>query len=1079
MLKNLLTVLLISCLVTVVNAQQREVVGKITGADGAPVPYATVQVKGSTRGTTSDQNGNFRLQVDGNNVILQIRSVGFASREINVGTSANLNISLTQDNTALQEVVVTGIGIMREKKALGYAVQDVKGADLVKASQGDAIRALSGKVAGMQVTGSGGTPGAATYVKLRGTNSLTGNNQPLFVVDGIPIDNSQNYSGDPSDGTNQLLQGATNTNRGADINPDDIETITVLKGPAAAALYGIDAANGAIIITTKKGKAGRMSVDFSTGISFDVVNRLPKIQKKFGKGSGGVHAPFTSTNRYSWGASVDTLFWTGTANSYDPHGDVVGASNANANIPFKPYDNTEDFWRTGATYNNSLSFTGGTDIATYRASVSHNYQNSIVPLQYNQRTAIALAGQLKVSEKVRISSNLNFTTSNGSMPQNGSNLSGIMLGLTRTPVTFSNDYGGLDADDPRTFQHPDGTQRSYRNLAYDNPYWTINKNPYTTDVNRILGNVQFDWDFLKDFTLTYRIGTDIYQDNRHQYYEIQSGAYAPGGRLFDDRYTYKSVNSDAIVTYAKQLSKDFRVDIKVGNNYYSRRLDELYTQGDGLIAPGYDNISNATTVKSYNFITPYRRASGYFDINLDFKSMLFLEITGRNDWTSTLPKDKNSFFYPSASLGFVFTELEGLKGGNVLSFGKLRLSYAQVGKDPGAFLTKSFYVPTTYSDGYTSGVSFPYNGVSGFSLNNVLGNPNLKPERTNSYEAGLQLQFLQNRFGIDGTFYYSKGTDLLVQSPIAGSTGFQYVNLNAASIRNQGVEISLTAKPVMGKDFTWDMFVNYSMNRSKVLALAPGINQITVNGFTGTVVAHLPDQPAGIIYAYGWQRDEQGRIVVSDQSGDFGYPVVSSEQTRVGNPNPDFLLGFGNTFSYKGFSLYALVDWKKGGDMWNGTRGSLQAIGTSYYTINRGEEHLFQGVLGHLNDAGEIVHNEGTEEKPGVGATNTTAVPLDEAWYLGNGGGFGAQTETFIDDASFVKLREVTLSYDFNTAKFKDSRFIKGINVSAFARNIILWTPYKGIDPETSLTGATNAQGIDYFNMPGTSSYGLNLRFKF
>jgi hypothetical protein len=314
---------------------------------------------------------------------------------------------------------------------------------------------------------------------------------------------------------------------------------------------------------------------------------------------------------------------------------------------------------------------------------------------------------------------------------------------------------------------------------------------------------------------------------------------------------------------------------------------------------------------------------------------------------------------------------------------------------------------------------------------------------------------------------------------MAGSAGYQYVNLNAASIRNNGLEMTLSAKPLTGHAFTWDLFVNYSMNRSKVLALAPGINQITVNGFTGTVIAHLPGQPAGIIYAYGWQRDAQGRIVISDNSGDFGYPVVSNLQTRVGNPNPVFLMGIGNTFAYKGFSLYFLVDWKHKGDLWNGTRGSLQAIGTSAYTLDRGKMEVFPGVMGHLNEAGEVVHNEGGAEKPGGGAVNTNSVPLDEAWYLGNGGGFGAQTETFIDDGSFVKLREITLSYDIPGSIFKDSRFVKGINVNAFARNIIIWTPYKGIDPETSLTGATNAQGIDYFNMPGTASFGLNFKFKF
>lgn len=1078
MLKHLLCLLIFTGLMTGLYAQQREVTGKVTGTDGVPVPYATVQIKGTNRGTTADQGGNFRIMVDGNNVVLVVRSVGFTLKEIPVGAATTYDVALVQDNRSLQEVVVTGLGIQRQKKALGYAVQDVKGDDLTKASQGDALRALSGKVAGMQVIGSGGTPGASTFIKLRGTNSLTGNNQPLFVIDGIPVDNSQNYSGDPADGDNQVLQGATNTNRGADINPDDIESISVLKGPAAAALYGIDAANGAIIITTKKGKAGKISIDFSTGVSFDVVNRLPKIQKQFAKGSGGLLAPFTSSNRYSWGPNIDTLFWTGISNEYDFHGDVVGASDPNANIKFVPYDNTEDFWQTGVTYNNSLSFTGGTEAATYRMSVSHNYQSSIVPLQYQQRTAIALAGQLKVSEKIRTSANLNFNVSNGSMPQNGSNLSGIMLGLTRTPISFDNSNGGLDADDPRAYLFSNGLQRSYRNGIYDNPYWTINNTPYTTAVNRLIGSLQVDWDFIKNFTLTYRIGTDVYSDNRHQYYEIQSGAYN-GGRLFDDRYTYKSVNSDAIITYAKQISKDFRIDVKVGNNLYSRRMDELYVQGDGLTSPGYDNISNATVQKSYNYVTPYRRVSGYFDINLDLKSMLFLELTGRNDWSSTLPAGNNSFFYPSASLGFVFTELDGLRGGDVLSFGKIRLSAAQVGKDPGAFVTKSFSVPTTYPDGYTTGISFPYDGKGGFTMDYVLGNPNLKPEKTVSYEVGLQLQFLQNRIGIDATAYHTKGTDLLVESPIAGSAGFQYVNLNAASIRNNGLEITLSAKPIVDRAFTWDLFVNYSMNRSKVLSLAPGTVQVTVNGFTGTVIAHLPNEPAGIIYAYGWERDNQGRVIVSDNAGDFGYPVVSSLQKRVGNPTPVFLMGIGNTFNYKRFSLYTLVDWKHKGDLWNGTRGSLQAIGTSYYTLDRGREQIFEGVMGHLNDAGEIVHHEGGAEKPGGGAVNTTAVPLDESWYLGNGGGFGAQTETFIDDASFVKLREVTLSYDFGTNMFKNSKFVKGITVSGFARNIIIWTPYKGIDPETSLTGATNAQGMDYFNMPGTSSYGLNLKFKF
>lgn len=1060
-------------------AQQRAISGKVTGSDGTPIPFATVQVKGTSQGTAADQSGNFKVNIDGNNTVLVVRSVGFLNADFQVGSQSQVTIVLQQDKTNLQEVVVTGLGIKREKKALGYAVQDVKGDDLIKANQSDALGALSGKVAGVQVTSSGGTPGSATYIKLRGSNSITGNNQPLFVIDGIPIDNSQSTSGDPSDGKNSELQGSTNTNRGADINPNDIESISVLKGPAAAAIYGIEAANGAVIITTKKGVAGKPTVDFNTSWSVDFVNKLPPIQKTWVKGQGGQLAPFSSTNRYSWGANKDTLFWTGVPNEYDPHGDIVGKSDPSAKIPFVPYNNLKDFWRTGLTANNSLSISGGSENATYRIGVSNLHQNSIVPTQSYDRTNVSLAGSVKVSPKFKFAGSINYSTDGGNMPQNGSNLSGIMLGLTRTPISFPNNYGSLASDDPANYLFSNGLQRSYRNGIYDNPFWTINKNPYTTSVNRLIGSVQADYQILKELSFTYRIGTDVYQDNRHQLYDIQSGAY-PGGRIFDDRYTFKSVNSDAFLNYTHRFTPKLRLDARLGNNYYSRKMDELYTQGDGLTAPNYDNIYNATAIKSANFITPYRKASGFYDVNLDFNSMLFLEIIGREDWTSTLPKTSNNFFYPAFNLGFVFTELNGLKGNDVLTFGKLRASVAQVGKDPGTFNTTGYFVPTTFPDGFTSGISFPYGGIGTFSKVITLGNPDLKPERTTSYEAGLQLQFWGNRLGLDATYYHTKGTNLIVQSPIAASSGYQYVTRNSGSIQNNGVEVALNGTPVKGRNFTWDVLVNFSLNRNKVLELGKGIDQITLNGFTGSVIANLPGQPAGIIYGYGFLRDGNGNVVIDDNpNGTPGYPVVSNVQTKLGDPNPKFLLGLGNTFTYKNLSLYFLVDWKQKGQMWNGTRGSLMAIGTSAFTENRGQMTTFKGVLGHFDEQGNLVHQDGGAEKPGVGGANTAAVPLDENWYLGNGGGFGGQSETFIDDASYVKLREITLSYSLNANMFASSKFVKGVSFSAFARNIILWTPYKGVDPETSLTGATSAQGLDYFNMPGTSSVGLSARVKF
>ena len=794
MKKHILTLLVCMLIALSAMAQQRTISGKVVGDDGRPLPGVTIKILGATGGVVTNNDGSYSVSVPAGATGLEFSYLGYVTQTKAIGTQNVISVTLTSESKSLSEVVVTALGIRREAKALGYSAQSVKGADLTKSDQTDVLKSLSGKIAGVQVTSSSGTPGSSSYIQLRGSNTLTGDNQPLFVVDGSPINNSQNFSGDPSDAKNNLLFGATNTNRGSDIDPNDIESITILKGPAAAAIYGIEAANGAVLITTKKGVAGKMQVEFNAGVSFDDVNRLPKLQNQWVKGQGGQIAPFTSTNRYSWGAKADTLSWDGVPNEYDQHGNIVSSNDPLARIPFVPYDNLNNFFRTGSTFNNSVSLSGGNETATYRAAVSNSYANSIVPTQNFQRTSVSLAGQLKLSERLKIGTTMNYITSNGNMPQQGSNTSGIMLGLTRTPISFDNSNGVSDPEDPRAYQLSNGLQRSYRKAIYDNPYWTINKNPYTTYLDRLLGNLQVDYNMGNGFTALYRFGLDTYADNRHQYYEIQSGAY-PGGRIFDDRFTYRSLNSDLILGYQRDMSDKLHLDIKVGNNFYGRKQDELYTQGDGLVAPGFDNIYNANSIKSANFITPYRKIGLYYTINLSYKDMLFLETTGRNDWTSTLPKGKNSFFYPSASLSFVFSQLDGVKDG-IISFGKLRASFAQVGKDPGEFLTQTFFVPLTFPDGYTSGISFPSNGISSYGLNNTVGNPNLKPEKTNAWEVGAQLQFFQNRLGLDVTAYTSKGNDLILDVPISGSSGYQSITLNSGSVRNRGVEVQLTGVPV-------------------------------------------------------------------------------------------------------------------------------------------------------------------------------------------------------------------------------------------------------------------------------------------
>lgn len=1089
-MKKLVVLSLLIAFPVLVFAQTRTITGSVTDETGAPVSFASITEKGTTNGVSADESGHFSINTR-TGIVLVVSATGYSTKEVTVSAASSVNVILIKgEGEMIQEVVVTALGIRRNRNDLNYSAQSITSDALAKASQTDALKALSGKIAGVQITSSTGTPGGAAYIQLRGANSITGNNQPLFVIDGVPIDNSQNYSGDPADGSNNVLFGATNTNRGADINPSDIENISVLKGPAAAALYGINAANGAIIITTKSGKAGKAQIEFNSSVTFDWVNRLPGLQNQWIKGSGGAIGSYPSSNRYSWGAKADTLFRTGIPTDFDISGKVVGKSNPLAKVPFVPYDNMKQFFRTAPSFTNSVSFSGGNDVATYRMGYTNLYQKSIVPTQDYQRNTINFAGSLKVTNHLKASTNLNYIRSTSSQPQNGSNLSGIMLGLTRTPIDFDNSNGATSATDPKAYLFPTtseyaGLQRAYRfNGAYgiyDNPYWTLNKTPYTTNLNRLIGNVQLDYDFGKGVSAIYRIGTDVYQDNRHQYYDIGSGAYT-GGRIFDDRFTFHSLNSDLILVYSKRFSDKFKFDGKIGNNFYSTKMDELFAKGDGLVSSDFDNMDNATVISSSNFITPYRRASAYFDLNFDYNSILFFEVTGRNDWSSTLPKAHRSFFYPSASLGFVFSELGSLKNNNTLSFGKLRLSVAQAGKDAPPFALNSYYSKATFSDGYTNGITFPEDGTAGFARVTTLGNPNLKPERTISYEGGLLLQFFKNRLGIDATAYYSKGQDLIVTAPLAATTGYNAQVINSGSIETKGIELQLTGTPVKTNNFTWESFVNFSSYKNKILKLAEGVSQVTLNGFTGTTIAQIKGYGAASVFGYGYEKDDKGRIVVDDQEGDFQYyPIAPAVQKFLGNTNPKFLLGFGNTFTYKKISLYGLLDWKQGGVMWNGTRGSLSAIGTSDNTNNRGQMYLFEGVLGHLNSAGELVHfDAGGNEVAGAGEVNTKKVPLSEDWYLGNGGGFGNLNEAFIEDASFVKLREASIAYDLSSAINKNKQHaLKGLSIGLFLRNVILWTPYKGIDPETSLTGATSAQGIDYFNMPGTSSFGANLKIRF
>jgi TonB-linked SusC/RagA family outer membrane protein len=1012
-------------------------------------------------------DGNYRLTIPAGSKSIRFTGVGMRTKEVTLGASNNVDVVLDPDVLKLDEVIVSAIGIKQEKKSVGYSTQTVTGSDLTKAGQTNTLSGLTGKVAGAQIITTAGTPGASVSVRLRGTTSILGDNQPLIIIDGVPIDNSYDASGNPDNGGNNLLESVNNSNRAVDLNPDDIESINVLKGPAATALYGINAANGALIITTKKGgkkDGGGIAVTLGTKVNWTQVNRLPELQDKFVKGTGGAYRSYESTASGSWGPAADTTFWNpGAPTPFNQNGQMIGATAAASTpgaIKFSPFNNTEQFFRTGFAMENNISVSGGTDNNSFRVSYSRVKDEGVVPLSDFGRNTLSFAGSSSLSKKLSASAQVTYANSGGRRVQQGSNLSGLMLDLIRTPISFDNSNGNDDPEASSAYLLADGTQRNYRGgVGYDNPYWTINQNPFTDEVNRVFGSVQANYQAYDWLMLTYRVGTDVYSDRRDQIFAIGSRAN-PDGQVFSQDINYRHLNSDLMANATKNLSDELKGSLLLGMNNYHQWKDYNYTQGDILNFPNFYNISNASSVISRQSSLEYQTRAFYGQGRLAWKDQLFLELTGRSESSSTLPEDDNTFFYPSASLGWVFSESYDLTN-NWFSYGKLRASYAIVGKDAPLYALQNYYGSATFGDGWTTGINFPLDGLSGYTIDNVLGNPGLKPERTTSYEFGADLKFLDNRLGIDVTYYKSTSEDQILAVPIAGSTGYTAQIKNAGSMENKGVELMLYASPIKTKNFQWDISVNWSRNRNKVLQLADGVEELFLGGFEGSAIYAVTGQPYGQIYGGRFLRDDNGNMVIVD-----GLPVQDEKLGVLGDPNPDWLMGISNGFSYKGITLNALIDIRQGGDIWNGTRGAITFFGTAKETENRGSTTVFDGVVGYYDSNGDLVITTDA---------NTTAATLDQSYYQGIGSGFTGPAEPFVEDGSFVRLRELSLGYSLKKAWLKGTPF-GSVDISFIGRNLWLKTDYQGVDPETSLTGASNSLGMDYFNMPGVKSYGFSLR---
>lgn len=1062
-----------------VHAQDRLIKGRVTATSGGDgIPYVSVLVKGTTLGTKTDLEGYYSLTAPTKEITLVFTSMGFKTLEMALAEgSFTANATLAEDALMLDEAVVTAIGIKADKKALGYSVQEVKGEDLLNSRENNIVNAISGKVAGVQITSSNGMAGGSSFINIRGAKSIDGENQPLFIVDGVPIDNSMLLTGNPDDGSNVNLEHVAFSNRAIDLNPDDIENVTILKGPAATALYGIRASNGAVVITTKKGKStnGRgVNVTYSMSATYDKVNKLPEHQTLYAQGQSGVYkGPETGMSR-SWGPRLDSLRYDNDKNyPYDKNGALLYYKDSGAvgKTP-TPYDNMADFFGTGVTYNHSISLSGGNDVSTFYLSYGNLMSEGIVPKNTFNKNSVKISGETKMSSKFSIAGSANYINSGGTRIEQGSNTSGVMLGLTRTPVTFdnSNGLGHGAVDDRSAYILPDGSQRNYRGGGgYDNPFWTVNQNPLVDDVNRIIGMSQINYTPNEWMNVTYRIGNDFYSDRRKQHLAIGS-RNTPAGRMYEDQHFVRDINSDLLVNMNKSFSDDLKGSLTLGNNMYQENYQRIYVQGDGLTIPEFYHMSNAQSVSVREMTSKYRTAAFFADAKIDYKNMVYLDVTGRNEWSTSLPVAKNNFFYPSANLGLIFTEMLGISDNKVLPYGKFRFSWATVGNDASVYSTSTVFTQTHYNDGWTDGIKYPFLGAPGFMKADVLGNSELRPEKTKSLEYGFDLRFLENKIGLDVTMYNTTSSDVILSVPIAASSGYLELVANAAEINNKGTELVLNLKPVSTKDFKWLMDINYSRNKNTVVKLADGVDNIFLGGFEGSSIRAVVGKPYGTIYGQGWLRDDKDNIVIDDDttSSNYGYPILDGTEKALGDVSPDWLMGVRNTFSYKGFSLSCLLDIRQGGKMWNGTESALYFFGTAKATEDREGTKVFTGVKGHLDADGKLVS---------TGKTNDIVSPYGQDWLaFGNGNGFfGSNTEDFVQDISWKRLRELTLSYRLDPEWLKKSVF-SSCDFSVTGRNIWLKTKYTGVDPETNLMGADNAQGLDYFNMPNTKGWTMGLR---
>lgn len=1055
--------------------QDIEAKGLVIDEAGEPMPGVNVLVKGVTnRGATTNSEGRFSLIVSQGTTII-FSMIGYTSQEYTVNNSTPINITLMENAQALGEVVVTALGFTEQVDKMAATSSRIAAADIVRSGETGVINGMSGRASGVQISRSAGDPGAGSYIQIRGQNTITGSNQPLIILDGIPISNSTLDDG---------AAGVTQQSRLNDINPDDIASLQILKGASAAALWGSRAANGVIVITTKKGlNNDKVNISLNSTTSFDEPNLLHPLQSDYGQGAGGLYSP---TSSFTWGDRISDR--SGGPDELQLDGPRFEAYDGRIYYPIIQKNSRETYqevrrdevFRTGTYFDNNLGISGGSDRGNFYFSLGDLRQKGILNGQsdYN-RTTMRFNAERKFNNVFKATTNATYAKTNSNRVQRSNSVNGLYIGMLRTPPDYdSRGYIGDYYASPTASPIPN-RQRSYRNYLgasanpiYNDPLWAINEMTNSTEVDRFIMSADLLITPSKWFDFTIRGGIDNYTDHRITDYPVSSASQAGMGNYTEEIRKETEINADIIGRVHKDFGDNLNTNLTVGFNVNDRKYLELGGSMNNYIIPDAPpNFDNSLQVNNnpFNERTHRRMARLYSTLHLGLYDQVFMNLSLAGEAGSTFgSQTQSTFYYPSFDIAWQFNQLPIFSGSELLSFGKLRASYGVVGVQPDAYRNATTFSTAEFGS-WASNISGTGYGNGAFVRSATQGDPNLRPERKTEWELGTDLRFIKDRLSLGFTYYQNEIEDLLLNIAVAGSTGFTQRYTNAGTMTNKGLEFDLNFNVLRNDRFDWNIFGNMARNVNRVTDLA-GTDIITLGGFstTASTVATVGYSMSSL-YGGQYLRNDDGSLALTTN----GFPQIASAFGVLGDPNPDWRGGLGTSVSYKGFTLNVLFETLIGGDFYAGTLGTLYHFGTHRDVGN--DVTLTQDLV---NYAGQTVP-AGSTVRGNIQDFGGGAVLLDESYYTSIGGGFSTLVEQFIVDGSWTRLRELSLGYSLSNAGFRKKTKLQSIDFTVTARNPFLWTKMVGIDPETALNGSSNSRGQDYFNSPNTRSLVLGVKINY